>query len=116
MSLAAVEFSMIGVVIFTVSSLLCGFSSNIYMLISFRALQAIGGGTLTPSATGIVSDHFGRGRDRAIGMFGTIATSGQVVGPVLGGLIVGYLSWRWIFYVNVPLGAALVILIRHIHP
>lgn len=102
---------MIGVVIFTVSSLLCGFSSNIYMLISFRALQAIGGGTLTPSATGIVSDHFGRGRDRAIGMFGTIATSGQVVGPVLGGLIVGFLSWRWIFYVNVPLGAALVILI-----
>jgi MFS family permease len=83
-----------GVTLFTVASLLCGFASDIYVLIVFRAFQAIGGGVLTPSAAGIVADHFGRNRDRAIGMFGTITASGQIVGPILGGLFVGYLSWR----------------------
>jgi len=77
------------------------------MLIVFRALQAIGGGALSPSAAGLVSDHFGKDRDRALGLFVTISGGGQVVGPVLGGLLVGYLSWRWIFFVNLPVGAAL---------
>lgn len=102
---------LIGVALFTISSLLCGFASDIYSLIVFRAFQAIGGGALIPSAAGIVSDNFGRDRDRAIGMFGTIAASGQVVGPIFGGLLVGYLSWRWIFFVNVPLGIVLICLI-----
>jgi EmrB/QacA subfamily drug resistance transporter len=97
-----------GVGLFTASSLLCGLSSDIYMLVGFRALQAIGGAALQPSAAGIVADHFGKDRDRAIGMFGTIASGGQVIGPVVGGLLVGYLSWRWIFFVNVPIGIVLV--------
>jgi EmrB/QacA subfamily drug resistance transporter len=100
-----------GIVVFTTASLLCGFATNIYILIVFRGLQAIGGGTLQPSAAGIVSDLFGRDRDRAIGLFGTIAASGQVAGPVLGGVLVGYLSWRWIFFVNVPIGIVLVVLV-----
>jgi MFS family permease len=99
-----------GVVAFTAASLLCGVSTDIYMLIVFRAIQAIGGGALIPAAAGLVSDHFGKDRDRAIGMFGTMAASGQVVGPVFGGLLVGYLSWRWIFFVNVPIGIVLVTL------
>src|SRR6185437_14156887 len=54
------------------------------------------------------AEHFGKDRDRAIGMFGTIASGGQVMGPVIGGLLVGYLSWRWIFLVNVPIGIVLL--------
>jgi EmrB/QacA subfamily drug resistance transporter len=104
-----------GIAIFTAASLLCGFATDIYMLILFRALQAIGGGALQPSAAGLIADHFGRDRDRGIGMFGAVSSGGQVVGPILGGLLVGYLSWRWIFFVNVPIGAALVIMtVRYI--
>jgi EmrB/QacA subfamily drug resistance transporter len=99
------------VALFTTSSLLCGFSTDIYMLIVFRALQAFGGGAFSPSAAGLVADHFGKDRDRGIGMFGTVAAAGQLVGPALGGLIVGYLSWRWIFFVNIPIGIALFFLI-----
>lgn len=97
-----------GVVLFTASSLLCGLSTDIYLLIGFRAIQAIGGGALQPSAAGIVAEHFGKDRDRAIGMFGTIASGGQVMGPVIGGVLVGYTSWRWIFLVNVPIGIVLL--------
>jgi EmrB/QacA subfamily drug resistance transporter len=105
-----------GVVLFTVSSLLCGLSTNIYMLIGFRAVQALGGGTLQPSSAGIVAEHFGEDRDRAIGMFGTIGSGGQVLGPVVGGVLVGYLSWRWIFFVNVPIGILLVCALVKIVP
>jgi EmrB/QacA subfamily drug resistance transporter len=97
-----------GVTIFTVTSLLCGFASNIYILIALRLLQAAGGGALQPSAAGVVADHFGKDRDRAIGLFGTVASGGQVVGPIFGGVLVGYLSWRWIFFVNVPVGIVLI--------
>jgi EmrB/QacA subfamily drug resistance transporter len=97
--------------IFTGASLLCGFSSDIYMLIVFRAVQALGGGAMTPTAAGIVSEHFGKDRDKALGLFSSIAALGQFAGPVLGGVLVGYLSWHWIFFVNVPVGAALVVLV-----
>ena len=96
-----------GIGLFTTASLACGFATEIYMLIVFRALQAIGGGALQPSAAGLIADHFGKNRDRGIAMFGTVASSGQIVGPILGGLLVGYLSWRWIFFVNIPLGFGL---------
>jgi EmrB/QacA subfamily drug resistance transporter len=96
------------VTVFTVASLLCGLSTSIYLLVSFRAIQAVGGGAIQPSAAGIVAEHFGQDRDRAIGLFGTIASGGQVIGPVVGGVLVGYLSWRWIFFVNVPIGLALL--------
>jgi MFS family permease len=87
---------------------LCGLSTDIYMLVGFRAIQAVGGAALQPSAAGIVADHFSKDRDRAIGMSGTIAAGGQVIGPVVGGVLVGYLSWRWIFFVNVPIGIVLL--------
>jgi EmrB/QacA subfamily drug resistance transporter len=98
-----------GVALFTGASLACGLASSVYLLIVFRALQAIGGGALQPSAAGVVADHFGKNRDRAIGLFGTVAAGGQVIGPVFGGLLVGYLSWRWIFFVNVPIGILLLV-------
>jgi len=107
---------LLGITLFTVASFLCGFASDIYVLVIFRGLQALGGGAITPSAAGLVADHFGQERDRAIGMFGTIAASGQVVGPILGGLFVDLLSWRWIFFVNVPLGIAIILLILKFIP
>jgi EmrB/QacA subfamily drug resistance transporter len=103
------------VALFTVSSLLCGVSTNIYLLVAFRAVQAIGAGGLQPAAAGIIAEHYGKDRDRAIGLFGTIAAGGQVIGPVIGGVLVGYLSWRWIFFVNVPIGIALLAaLVRYV--
>ena len=97
-----------GIVLFTTASLLCGFTTDIYALIVFRGLQAIGGGALPPAAAGLVADHLGKDRDRVIGMFGVFSSAGQVVGPALGGVLVGYFSWRWIFFVNVPIGVGLL--------
>ncbi len=98
------------IVVFTVSSLLCGMATDIYMLVALRAVQAIGGGAFMPSATGIVSDQFGPNRDRAIGLFTSIFPIGGIVGPILGGLFVTYWSWRGIFLVNVPLGVLVFVL------
>ncbi|AYG02433.1 MFS transporter [Gryllotalpicola protaetiae] len=98
------------VVLFTATSLLCGLAQNIQMLVALRAVQALGGGSIMPAASGIVSDHFGRNRDRALGMFTSIFPIGGVVGPILGGIFVTYWSWRGIFLVNVPIGIALVLL------
>ena len=97
--------------VFTGGSLLCGLSTNIYELIGFRALQALGGGALTPTAAGIISEHFGKDRDRALGLFSSIAAVGQLTGPVLGGVFVGYLNWHWIFFVNVPIGIVILALV-----
>lgn len=101
---------LLAIVLFTLTSLLCGLSQNIYMLVVLRAIQALGGGSIMPSASGIVSDHFGRNRDRALGMFTSIFPIGGVVGPILGGIFVTYWSWRGIFLINVPIGIALIIL------
>jgi EmrB/QacA subfamily drug resistance transporter len=100
----------IAVSLFTVSSLACGLAGNIYLLIVLRAVQAVGGAAFMPSATGLVSDHFGTDRDRAVGLFTSINPIGGIIGPVLGGLFVAYWSWRGIFLVNVPIGVVLVAL------
>jgi EmrB/QacA subfamily drug resistance transporter len=101
---------LISATIFTVSSLCCGFAGNMVLLLLPRFIQALGGGAFMPSATGIVSDHFGRERDRAVGMFTSILPVGGIIGPILGGLFVSYWSWRGIFLVNVPIGIILIVL------
>jgi EmrB/QacA subfamily drug resistance transporter len=101
---------MISAAIFTLSSLCCGFAGNMALLLLARFIQALGGGAFMPSATGIVSDHFGAERDRAVGMFTSILPVGGIIGPVVGGLFVSYWSWRGIFLVNVPIGLVLVAL------
>jgi EmrB/QacA subfamily drug resistance transporter len=100
----------ISAAIFTISSLCCGIAPNIALLLLARFIQALGGGAFMPSATGIVSDHFGDQRDRAVGMFTSIFPIGGIVGPVVGGLFVSYWSWRGIFLVNVPIGIVLIAL------
>jgi EmrB/QacA subfamily drug resistance transporter len=98
------------VVLFTTASLCCGLANNIYLLIVLRAIQALGGGAFMPSATGIIADRFGSGRDRALGLFSSIFPMGGIVGPVLGGIVVTYWSWRVIFLVNIPVGLVLLAL------
>ncbi|MBN9619684.1 MAG: MFS transporter, partial [Actinobacteria bacterium] len=98
------------VVVFTLASLCCGLANDIYVLVALRAVQSIGGGAFMPSATGIVSDQYGRDRDRAIGLFSSIVAVGGIVGPIFGGLFVTYWTWRGIFFINVPIGIALLIL------
>ena len=104
------------IVVFVTASLCCGLVDNIYLLIVFRALQALGGGAFMPSATGIVADHFGSGRDRALGMFTSIFPIGGIVGPIIGSVFVTYGSWRGIFLINVPIGLVLFILAAKLLP
>ena len=97
--------------VFTLSSLLAGLANNIYELIAFRLVQALGGGGLMPSTMGVVSDLFTRERDRALGLVSSFFPLGALLGPTLGGFIVTYFSWREIFFVNVPVGAVLLVLL-----
>lgn len=96
--------------LFTAASLCCGFAGNIYVLVVFRFLQALGGAGFTPSATGIIVEYFGPARDKALGLFGAIFSIGAMIGPIFGGLFVTYWSWRGIFFVNVPIGIVLTVL------
>lgn len=107
---------LLSVATFTLASLLCGLSTNIHMLIAFRALQAIGGAGITPSATGIIVNHFGRSRDRYLGLFGSFFAIGGMIGPVFGGVFVTYWTWHWIFYINIPFGLAVLIFAAHVIP
>ncbi|MGB3391624.1 MAG: MFS transporter [Pseudaminobacter sp.] len=98
------------VAVFTLASLLCGLADNIFVLIALRALQAAGGAGFTPSATGIIADHFGGARDRAVSLFGSIFPIGAMIGPIFGGLFVSYWTWRAAFLVNVPIGIVVIML------
>lgn len=102
-------------VLFTATSLACGLVSDVGLLVVLRVVQALGGGAFMPSATGIVSDAFGKGRDRAIGLFSSIFPLGALVGPVIGGVIIAEWSWRGVFLVNVPIGVVFTLLaLRHL--
>ncbi len=96
---------MVGLVIFTCGSALCGFSQTELMLILARAFQGIGAAIISPGALSILMTTFREGseRNRALGVWGAIAGVGGAVGVLAGGILVQYLSWRWIFLVNVPI-------------
>ena len=100
-----------GLILFVGASLACAVAPNIYFLIGARVLQGLSGGSLMPSAYGIIGDQFeGAGRSQAIGLISSIFPIGSVVGPNLGGVIVDHLGWRWTFALNVPTGLAVVAL------
>ncbi len=98
--------------IFLTGSALCGLSQNLTELIAFRALQGLGGGGLMVSAQALIGDVVSpRERGRYMGLFGAMFGLSSVAGPLIGGFLTSHLSWRWIFYVNLPLGVvALVVL------
>jgi EmrB/QacA subfamily drug resistance transporter len=102
---------LISLILFTSSSLACGLAPNIYSLVVFRFLQGVGGASFLPTAAGIVSDQFPENRERAIGLFTSIFPIGGIVGPNLGGWMVSQYSWRYIFYINLPIGIGLFVLI-----
>jgi EmrB/QacA subfamily drug resistance transporter len=102
---------LISLALFTLGSLACGLAPNILALIAARFLQGIGGAAFLPTASGMVSDHFPENRARAIGFFTSIFPIGGIIGPNLGGWIVSHYSWRYIFYINLPIGVCLFALI-----
>ncbi|GIM45036.1 MFS transporter [Collibacillus ludicampi] len=101
-----------GLLVFIIGSALCGTSQTIYQLIGYRALQGIGGGVMMPMAMIIVGDMFtGAQRAKWQGVFGALFGLSSIVGPQIGGWIVDSLNWRWVFYINLPVGILATILI-----
>jgi EmrB/QacA subfamily drug resistance transporter len=109
---------LIGLVVFTVASLLDGLAVNEGMLIGSRALQGLGAALISPAALSIISTTFAEGAERAkaLGVWAAIAIGGSAVGLILGGVLTESLSWPWIFFVNVPVGIAGFILSLRLIP
>jgi len=96
---------MTGLAIFTATSLLAAFSQSIEMLIALRALQGLGAAFIMPLSLSLISAAFPpEERGRAVGIWSAISVSGIALGPVIGGLLVEYASWHWVFLINVPIG------------
>jgi EmrB/QacA subfamily drug resistance transporter len=101
-----------GLALFAASSLLCGLAWSEGSLIAFRGLQGLGGALLAPAALSLLMTTFAEGRERnlALGIYGAASGSGAAAGVLLGGLLTSYLSWSWIFFINVPVGVAAIVL------
>jgi len=100
----------IGLFVFTVASALCGLSQNVSELIAARILQGVGGALLTPQTLSIITSLFPpERRGAAFGVWGGVAGLATLAGPTVGGAIITYIDWRWIFFINVPIGIAALI-------
>ncbi|HEX2293615.1 MAG TPA: MFS transporter, partial [Gaiellaceae bacterium] len=106
---------MFGMVLFTTGSLACGLADSGTALIVFRAMQGLGGAIVSPATLAIISASFQHDqaeRNKAFGIWGAVAGSGAAAGVLLGGILVEYAGWEWIFFVNVPVGIAIFFLTR----
>src|SRR3954466_6088648 len=105
------RFYMSCVVIFTASSFLCGIAPNLGLLVLFRVLQGLGGGGLGPSEQAILADPFPPAkRGMAFAVYGMAVVLAPAIGPSVGGYITDHFSWRWVFFINVPVGIASLLL------
>jgi MFS transporter, DHA2 family, multidrug resistance protein len=99
------NFFLLCIVIFTIASFLCGAAPSLSLLLLFRVLQGAGGGGLQPMAQAIMADSFEpHKRGQAFALYGLVAVLAPSIGPTLGGWITDNFSWRWIFYINIPVG------------
>ena len=101
-----------GVVVFSVGSLLGGFATTQWWLLAARALQGSGGALAAPTALALIATTFPMGpqRNRALGVWAGMAGAGGAIGLLLGGVLTTYVSWRWVFFVNVPIGILVIAL------
>lgn len=105
------------IIVFLIGSALCGASQNMLQLILFRAVQGLGGGGLIVLAQAIIADVVSpRERGRYQGYFGAVFGASSVIGPLLGGFITDNLSWRWVFYVNIPIGLIALVVTSAVLP
>src|SRR6476619_6384936 len=107
-----------GIALFALSSVLCGLSWSAGSLVAFRGLQGLGGALLAPAGLSLLMTTFAEGRDRniALGIWGAASGSGAAVGVLAGGVLTSYLSWPWIFFVNAPVAAVLLIAVPLVLP
>lgn len=106
------RFFLSGLILFMLGSIMCGTAVNMDQLIIYRAIQGIGGGAIMPIVFTIIFDLFpAEKRGKMMGLFGAVFGISSVFGPVMGGVITDSISWRWIFYINVPIGILAVIFI-----
>ncbi|MEM7007697.1 MAG: MFS transporter [Thermodesulfobacteriota bacterium] len=102
----------VGIALFAIASVLCGMSENVTELIYFRALQGVGGALMIPGSLAIITVFFDESeRGKAIGTWGAFSAITTAIGPVLGGWLVEEVSWRWIFFINIPIAAVVLILL-----
>src|SRR5437764_3357373 len=107
----------LGLVVFTLASAACGMAQNPGQLIVFRGLQGIGGALLTPQTLSVITMIFpAERRGAAFGLWGAVAGVATVAGPTLGGFIVSHWGWRWIFFVNVPIGIGALVMAAIVMP
>src|SRR5215204_1938761 len=101
-----------GILVFTLASFLGGFATSATWLLAARALQGVGAAIAAPTALSLITTNFAEGteRNRAFGVFSAVAVSGGAIGLIAGGILTSWLSWRWVLFVNVPIGLLLAVL------
>jgi len=109
------NFFVLCIVIFTISSFLCGAALSLPMLLIFRVIQGAGGGGMQPMAQAIMADSFEpQKRGQAFALYGLVVVLAPSIGPTLGGWITDNLSWRWIFFINIPVGILAFVLVNRL--
>ncbi|MGW7050367.1 MFS transporter [Streptomyces sp. NPDC054887] len=102
----------LGVLLFTFASLVCGIAQEPWQMLAARALQGVGGAIASPTALALITTTFREGpeRNRAFGIFAAVSASGAAIGLLAGGMLTEWLDWRWVFYVNLPIGVLIAVL------